>query len=82
MDVNLINAEVLRVAPDEVLVIKLPKDWPQDDDHDIVAEMITAIERVGLGGRCMVVAGELEMAVVPRSSAKPAFPPDNPNHRT
>ena len=58
-DVNLINAEVLRVGPDEVLIIRLPQDTPllrvSPDDPDIVDGLLSAIEQVGLGGRVMIM---------------------------
>ena len=60
--INVVNAQALRVGPDEVLVLGVPD---MGDDHDkIVEEAIDYLTKIGLKDRFVIVAGDVEMAVV------------------
>lgn len=60
-EVNFVNAEVLTVAPDEVLLIKLPGDVVDDVDV-LISEMQELLKSVGLENRSFVLVGEFEWA--------------------
>jgi len=63
-DVRIIDAEVLRVGPDEVLVVKLPGEIVEEHGAAAVNDLAEAFNQLGLKGRAIVVAGDIEFAVV------------------
>lgn len=78
--VEIVEAEALRVGPDEVLVIKLGSEHAEHVDH-----FMEALESVGLGGRALVIyADDAELSVVPRgtTAARPLYPPTDPSNHT
>lgn len=64
--VELVNAEVLKVKPGEVLVIK--GDFPQS----VAEDAVEALNDLGLEGRVLLISTlglEVDWAVAPRDSA-------------
>lgn len=58
LTVNFINAEVLRVAADEHLVIKVNLDqFPQDVGMQIVESLVGSLRDIGLHKRVVVLIG-------------------------
>jgi hypothetical protein len=64
IEVRFVDAEVLRVGPDEVLIVRLPEDAGRDDDL-LGSMMVDELRRL-LGDRFMVFAGDIEFAVAER----------------
>lgn len=48
---NIRELEVLRVAPDERLIVKLPESVPREE----IDELVAAFAQIGLGGRLIVL---------------------------
>lgn len=63
--VRLVEAEALRVGPDEVLVVRLP----QDTDPHVVQGLADALSLVGLGSRVLVIGLDAQLAVGPKGQA-------------
>lgn len=70
MDVNFVNADVLRVAPDEVLVIRMHGSVGPDEESLLVA-FSDALDTIGLRDRAIIVwtDQDVELAVVKRDAA-------------
>lgn len=57
--------EALVVAPDEVLVVKVPQpnfDW--GEDNSLLTGLQKAMDEVGLAGRYIIFCGEVEFSKV------------------
>lgn len=67
MDINLVNAEVLTVGPDEVLIVKLPKRTKSAEMSDAI---FAAFKEIGVD-RVIVFADDVEFAKVPIDSSFP-----------
>lgn len=70
VEVKLVEAEALRVGPDEVLIVRLPQNMPVVDDENpqaLIDGLMEALVAVGLEGRCLVMCLDAELAVVPKS---------------
>lgn len=59
---KIIDADAIRVGPDEVLIVRLHED--DGLEPEAVAD---ALSMIGLTGRSLVIKGNVELAVVPRS---------------
>lgn len=64
MTLEFVNAEVLTVGPDEVLIIRIP-DTNQWDDG-ITSDLMDHLKSVGLEERSLVFVGEVELTKVTR----------------
>ena len=63
MDINLVNAEVLTVGPDETLIIKVDDSVDLDDQADFLIH--EAFQAAGLSkNRYLIVQGDWEFAKV------------------
>jgi hypothetical protein len=52
-DVNLINADVLTVGPEEKLVISIQGEFPDG----VIADLMAELDTLGLRDRCLVFHG-------------------------
>lgn len=65
-DLNVINAEALRVGPDEVLIIRLNSDA----DEEVAKDLLDYLREVGLEKRSLVFTGDVEFAIVQREKSQ------------
>lgn len=61
-EVELVNAEVLRVGPGETLIARVPESW----DLERVEELVRAFEDCGLERALVIRADGVEFAVAAR----------------
>ncbi len=65
--VEIVNAEVLVVGPDEILLIKIADPFVDTDGRmPEVDSFLAELERLGLSDRSVVIAGDVELAKVQR----------------
>lgn len=70
IDITTRDAEVLRVKPGEVLILKLNEEWinslarDEDDGAQVLNELHSVLEQGGLKGRFVILVGDVEFAVV------------------
>jgi hypothetical protein len=64
MTVELVNAEVLSVGPDEVLIIRVPEDTVWDENS--MSDLMDILAKVGLKERSFVIHGDAEFTKVKR----------------
>ena len=63
--INVVNAEALKVGPDEVLIIKIGEKSMPDDGEALLNDLSEILTHVGLKDRSFVVTGDdIEFAVV------------------
>jgi len=62
--INIVNAEALKVGPDEVLIMRIP-DMGEDTEF-LVDGFLSELTALGLEERALVVVGDVEFAVVKR----------------
>jgi len=58
--VEVVEAEVLRLQPDEILILRLP----EGADLEMVDLVADALSQVGLKDRSLVLSGEIDIAVI------------------
>ncbi len=61
---EVVPLEALRIKPGEVLVLRLPGKWT----HERMDEIRTTLKAAGIEDRVLIVAGEIELAVVEAES--------------
>ncbi len=66
--VEIVNAEVLVVGPDEILIVKIDEPFVDEEtgESDTVNAFLAELERLGLSDRSVVIAGDVELAKVQR----------------
>lgn len=68
MDVNIVNAEALRIGPDEVLIIKIGETSVPDDHEALLDDLNELLTHVGLKDRSFILMGDdIEFAVAKQS---------------
>lgn len=65
MNVQFVNAEVLTVGPDEVLIIRFPEKADEYTD-----QIFDALEALGLAERTLVFGGEVELSKVKKDDRR------------
>jgi len=60
--INVVNAEALKVGPDEVLILRFRDDALVSDD--LIGQFLDELDRIGIGDRALIVQGDIEWAVV------------------
>jgi len=68
VDINFVNAEVLKVGPDEVLIIHFKEDFigPDGVDDGIIEALLDHLKMIGLEYRSLVLVGDAEFSSVKR----------------
>ena len=66
--INVVDAEALKVGPDEVLIIKIGERSLPDDAEALLNDLNELLTHVGLKDRSFILAGDdIEFAVVKRN---------------
>jgi len=68
MDINFVNAEVLKVGPDEVLIIKIGETSVPDDHELLLNDLNELLTHVGLKDRSFILMGDgIEFTIAKQS---------------
>ena len=63
--INVVNAEALKIGPDEVLILRM--DDMGDDPQAIVDDLLAHLTALGIEDRTLIIQGDVEMALVKRN---------------
>jgi len=67
-EIKFVNAEVLKVGPDEVLIIKIGETSDVFDDGSLLNDLNELLAEVGLKDRSLILMGDdIEFTVVEKS---------------